>query len=299
MTGVSGANVEGNARITGALGAIIFVLLLVEGLTIPGVRGHITIHVVVGMVLVAFVAAKIATTTYRFARYYGGQRNYVEKGPPPRVLRVLGPLVTLSTIAVLATGVAAVLDTGDARVVVFAHKAAFVLWFCLMTVHVLGHVLETPALAFADWRRAAPPGARQRRRGSPCSPRRSCSRSCSASSRGAGRTRGTTSTCAERAAEWVGSTQVIGRPRLRQGPAVALGPPGACADDSRPTTVGTQGRTFDMSISAVGSAAAYAAPIRPPNTPTARAASASPAPVGRDSDGDNDASKGGSVDVRA
>jgi len=154
MTGVSGANVEGNARITGALGAVIFVLLLVEGITIPGVRGHITIHVVVGMVLVAFVAAKIATTTYRFARYYAGQRDYVEKGPPPRVLRLLGPLVTLSTIAVLATGVAAVLDTGDARVVLFAHKAAFVLWFGFMTVHVLGHVLETPALAFADWRRA-------------------------------------------------------------------------------------------------------------------------------------------------
>jgi hypothetical protein len=36
----------------------------------------------------------------------------------------------------------------------FAHKASFVLWFGAMTIHVLGHALETPALAFADWRRA-------------------------------------------------------------------------------------------------------------------------------------------------
>ena len=148
------ANVEGNARITGALGAVIFVLLLVEGLTIPGVGGHITIHVVVGMLLVAFVAAKIATTSYRFARYYSGQRAYVAKGPPPRVLRVLGPFVTVLTVAVLATGIAAVLDTGGSRLIVFAHKASFVLWFVAMTVHVLGHALETPVLAFADWRRA-------------------------------------------------------------------------------------------------------------------------------------------------
>jgi hypothetical protein len=151
---VDEVNVEGNARITGALGAVIFALLLVEGLTIPGVRGHITIHVVVGMLLVAFVAAKIATTTYRFARYYSGQRGYVAKGPPPRVLRLLGPFVTLLTVAVLATGVALVLDTGDSRLILFAHKASFVLWFLAMTVHVLGHALETPGLAFADWRRA-------------------------------------------------------------------------------------------------------------------------------------------------
>ena len=34
-------------------------------------------------------------------------------------------------------------------------EASFVLWFGAMTIHVLGHGLETPALAIADWRRAA------------------------------------------------------------------------------------------------------------------------------------------------
>jgi hypothetical protein len=30
------------------------------------------------------------------------------------------------------------------------HKLVFIAWFAVMTVHVLGHILETPALAVAD-----------------------------------------------------------------------------------------------------------------------------------------------------
>jgi hypothetical protein len=148
------ANVEGNARITGTLGAVIFVLLIVEGVTIPRVSSLITLHVFVGMVLVAFVAAKIGSTTFRFARYYTGRREYVDKGPPPFILRALGPIVTVLTVAVLASGIGLVLQPHGSRVLLFAHKASFVLWFCVMTVHVLGHLFETPALAFADWRRS-------------------------------------------------------------------------------------------------------------------------------------------------
>ena len=51
-----------------------------------------------------------------------------------------------------------------------------------------------------------------------------------------------------------------------------------------------------MSISPVGSAANYVPQVRPQAAVPARTA---PAAVGSDSDGDNDGSKGGSVDVRA
>ncbi|HEY5173288.1 MAG TPA: hypothetical protein VIK54_16310 [Acidimicrobiia bacterium] len=147
------SNVAGNARITGSLGAVIFVLLFVEGLTVVRVRELISLHVFVGMLLASFVLAKIASTMYRFARYYVGQRDYVDKGPPPLLLRALGPVVTVTTIALFATGIAAVLDSGS-RWFAFAHKASFIMWFAAMTLHVLGHALETPALAFADWRRS-------------------------------------------------------------------------------------------------------------------------------------------------
>ncbi len=147
------ANVAGNARITGALGAAIFVLLFVEGLTILRVDQFMWLHAFIGMVLVAFAAAKIASTTYRFARYYSGQREYVRKGPPPPFLRVLGPVVTVATAAVLATGIGALLAR-HVHWLGLAHKASFIVWFGAMSLHVLGHALETPALAFADWRRA-------------------------------------------------------------------------------------------------------------------------------------------------
>ena len=159
------SNVAGNARITGSLGAVIFVLLFVEGLTIVRVQQLISWHVFVGMLLASFVLAKITSTTYRFARYYVGQRDYVDKGPPPLVLRALGPVVTVTTIALFATGIAAVLDTGGSRWFALAHKASFIVWFAAMTLHVLGHALETPSLAFADWRRSRrrqAPGARAR-----------------------------------------------------------------------------------------------------------------------------------------
>jgi hypothetical protein len=158
------ANVIGNARLTGALGALIFVILFLEGLTLVGVERLMWLHAGLGMLLVALAVAKIASTSYRFARYYAGRREYVEKGPPPVVLRVLGPVVTLTTVAVLATGIGALLAR-DTRWLQLAHKASFVAWFAAMTLHVLGHALETPALAFADWqraRRAEAPGATAR-----------------------------------------------------------------------------------------------------------------------------------------
>jgi len=51
-----------------------------------------------------------------------------------------------------------------------------------------------------------------------------------------------------------------------------------------------------MSISAVGNAAGFVPQVRTQPGPAPKAAVAS---VGTDSDGDNDGSKGGTVDVRA
>jgi hypothetical protein len=159
------AGVTGNARLTGSAGAVILVLLAVEGITILRVQRLISAHVFVGVLLVPIVLVKVATTTYRAARYYRGDADYTGKGPPPMILRVLGPLVVVLTLAVLGTGLAAIAEGPRVRWVVTAHKASFILWFGVMTVHVLGHILETPALAVADWRS-------RRRRGVPGAPLR-------------------------------------------------------------------------------------------------------------------------------
>jgi hypothetical protein len=60
------ANVTGNARLTAALGAAIFVLLFLEGLTILSVERLIRWHVFIGLLLTVFVVAKCASTIYRF-----------------------------------------------------------------------------------------------------------------------------------------------------------------------------------------------------------------------------------------
>jgi hypothetical protein len=104
-----------------------------------------------GMVLVPVVALKIASTGYRFTRYYTGDASYVAKGAPPSALRVAGPFVVVLTIAVFATGIALGITGPGHNQILLLHKLSFVLWFVAMTVHVLGHLLETPRLAVEDW----------------------------------------------------------------------------------------------------------------------------------------------------
>jgi len=144
--------VAGNARLTGSIAAALFVVLAIEGVTILRIHSLISAHVFFGMLLVPLVVAKSGSTLYRFAHYYRGTPAYVRKGPPPVVLRLLGPFVVLLSLAVLGTGIGLVAVGPGHGWLLLAHKATFVLWFGATTLHVLAHLLETPALALADWR---------------------------------------------------------------------------------------------------------------------------------------------------
>ena len=142
---------DGNARVTGLTAALLLVLLAVEGATLLQVHAWITPHVVIGMVLVPFVLLKMGSTIWRMANYYRGPGPYRDRGAPPILLRLLGPVVVLLTLLVFASGIALLLVPHSLRdSVFFVHKASFVLWFGAMTIHVLGHVLETSRLAPAD-----------------------------------------------------------------------------------------------------------------------------------------------------
>jgi len=152
--------VAGNARLTGAAAAALLVLLAAEGATIPFIGRLLGPHIFIGMLLIPPVLLKLGSTGYRFARYYTGNPRYVEKGPPLLVLRVLAPGVVLSTLALFGTGVALLVDGPPGNTLIFAHKLSFIAWVALMTLHVLGHLLEVPSLASADWRKAGPPEAR-------------------------------------------------------------------------------------------------------------------------------------------
>jgi hypothetical protein len=134
--------------------ALLLVLLAAEGLTILRVHSLLTPHVVIGMVLVPVVLLKIGSTSWRFARYYLGDPEYRRKGPPPLLLRLLGPFVLVLTVAVLGTGVVLIFSpTAGRSQWLFLHKATFILWLGAMTLHVLGHLLDPARLAPRDFYR--------------------------------------------------------------------------------------------------------------------------------------------------
>jgi hypothetical protein len=147
--------VAGNARLTGGAAAMLLVLLAIEGATIPFIGSLVGPHIFIGMLLIPPVLLKLGSTGYRFARFYSGDPSYLRKGPPPLPMRLLAPGVVLTTLALFVTGVALLIVGPDSGLPLsFLHKASFIAWVVLMTVHVLGHMLHIPQLALPDWRRS-------------------------------------------------------------------------------------------------------------------------------------------------
>ncbi|MGA2835233.1 MAG: hypothetical protein ABSF84_01420 [Acidimicrobiales bacterium] len=145
---------ESNTRLTASVAALLLVLLAAEGFTVVRVGRLLTVHVFIGMLLVPPVLVKMASTLWRFGQYYRGSPDYRRKGPPPPLLRILGPVVIVTTSVVFATGIALLLGPPSIRTEMLRlHQVSFVLWFAVMTVHVLGHVGETARVAPLDWMR--------------------------------------------------------------------------------------------------------------------------------------------------
>jgi hypothetical protein len=94
----------GNARLTAWTGAILFVLFVAELVTLLDVHGLVSWHVALGVLLVPPALLKTASTGWRFVRYYARGRPDVEAGPPIMPLRVLGPVVIVTTLGLLGSG---------------------------------------------------------------------------------------------------------------------------------------------------------------------------------------------------
>jgi hypothetical protein len=137
---------HGNERLTAMTGALLLVLLTAEGVTIAFKREMMTLHFFIGMLLVGPVLLKIASTGYRFVRYYTGSGPYVRKGPPALLLRLLGPVVIATSAGVIGSGIALAIAGPPSPQWIFIHKATFVLWFGAMSVHVLWYAPRLPRL---------------------------------------------------------------------------------------------------------------------------------------------------------
>jgi hypothetical protein len=142
-----GGGTDGNEQLTAVVGVILLVLLAVLGVTIVfiGNGKMLWLHLFLGVLLVGPVALKLASTGYRFVRYYTSSPAYRRKGPPHPLMRMLGPFVVLSTIGVFLTGLVLLLEgPGAGNLVRELHKLTFIAWLAVVGIHVLWHLAELP-----------------------------------------------------------------------------------------------------------------------------------------------------------
>jgi hypothetical protein len=144
----------GNEHLTLAVAALLLVLLAVEGATLLNLRSLLTVHAFVGMLLIPVIGLKVASTGWRMVAYYRRGEEYVRRGPPHVVLRVLvAPILILTTVVLFGTGVALLAVDETHGTLVGLHKASFLVWLGAAGLHVLAHLLRLPGL----WR-LRPPG---------------------------------------------------------------------------------------------------------------------------------------------
>ena len=129
---------EANEQLTALVATLLVVLLAIEGATLLRITSLLTVHAFVGMLLIPVVALKLASTGWRMLRYYLRAEEYVRRGPPHVVLRMLvAPVVVASTVVVFATGVALLALDRTQGPIVGLHKASFVVWVVAVGLHVL------------------------------------------------------------------------------------------------------------------------------------------------------------------
>ena len=134
-------------------------LLAVIGVTIIQIGSLLWVHLFVGMVLLGPIALKLGSTGYRFARYYTGDPRYRSKGAPWTPLRLMAPVVVVSTVVVMASGVALLVAGPSSRDALLPiHKVSFFIWVGFTSVHVLAHLAEVRRGLTAEYGAAARSG---------------------------------------------------------------------------------------------------------------------------------------------
>jgi hypothetical protein len=154
--------VAGNEILTCAIAAVLTFLLLAEGVTLLRLGPLLIPHMFIGLVLVPLVLLKLASTGYRFVRYYAHTPAYTEKGPPLLPLRLMAPILVAATLGVFATGVALLAIGHKSDTLLLLHKATFILWGAVFAIHFLAYLPRVLRSLRDDWstrRRRAIPGA--------------------------------------------------------------------------------------------------------------------------------------------
>jgi hypothetical protein len=159
----------GNAQLTAWIGLLLLPLFAAELVTLLGLDGLLSWHIAIGVILIPPALVKTASTGWRILRYYAGAEVYRQAGPPPLLLRILGPLVVLTTLALLGTGLLLLLVgpsgaftplvtvAGQRVSVLSLHQASTVAWAVATGLHVLGRLVPAVQLTVRSRRGQDPP----------------------------------------------------------------------------------------------------------------------------------------------
>src|SRR5256885_13473696 len=143
-TGMDGENGEsrsgviGNERLTALAGAVLLVLILLELVSSANLHALLPLHIFVGVFLAGPLVVKLGSTGYRFVRYYTKSPAYVRSGPPRLPLRGLAPLLLVTTLAVVGSGIGLVVaGPAQAGLLRPLHSLSVVLWLALIAALLL------------------------------------------------------------------------------------------------------------------------------------------------------------------
>lgn len=150
--------VRENARLTSVIGIALLVPLLAVTLSGLVFDGLWRVHYFTGFLLIPLVAMKLASTGYRAARYYLRDPGYRSAGPPALPLRVLAPVLVVSAVLVLVSGV--VMWAAESRAQPWSTilSNAAVVFLCVAALHVLAYVPRAWRDVRSEHRTAGEPG---------------------------------------------------------------------------------------------------------------------------------------------
>lgn len=145
-------NPDGNERLTAAIGLILLAGTILElGSLVLGLQHFLSLHVFVGFVLLPPIALKLASTGWRFMRYYTRNEDYRLKGAPQLLMRLLGPLLIVFTLLLFGSGVAMGYVHGHALDIARnIHGPAAFFWSVTVGAHVLMYIRRALRSTAAD-----------------------------------------------------------------------------------------------------------------------------------------------------
>lgn len=142
------------ALITLEVLSAVFFALLVDNVTLPvGPLYDVVrpVHFFVGFMLMPLIAIKLASTGYRFGRYYTRDKAYHQAGPPAPVQRVIAPVLIGSAIILIASGVEMWSYQNQFGLAWTAiHNVAAFTFVSAVAIHILLHVRQAHREAAAD-----------------------------------------------------------------------------------------------------------------------------------------------------